>query len=214
MHKFYFDYYTIRGSTYMYFINTNFTLTKAVGSLSSSRIEMLKAYFSPIFPEILQPNEQTLIFKHGVSAFIISSDQIVFATQGDKSDINLHEISKYLFQANEILGLSDKSSLTIRLEAIEDSPVDTLEKSKSLVGDFTDNLNPRGIGYRFMIDNESFQGDVHVEPFIKDPQKIYFNVILGTHDQVPLQNAEQVLGDMYSFGTENSIDAAKKLFSL
>lgn len=199
----------------MYIINSNFNLIKQIGDLSTSRIQALKSALNEDFPEIIQPNPQTIIFKRGVKALVVSPEQIVYLTQGvEVGDLNLEQISSLLTRTNEILGLSDSAIIQLRLELSESTIENLLEKSKSLLTEAAGLLDAYGIGYRFMVTNSNFHGDVHIEPYIKDNQKVYYNLVLESHGQKSIGELNDLLNEMITFGIRNSKEAAKNIFSL
>lgn len=198
----------------MYIINANFTINKTIGDLSESRIGQLKEALGAKYPEFLKPNKETLLFKKGVSALVISPAQIICVNQGDVTDFNIEEITTSLAQVNEILGLSSKANFSMRFEATEATKENVFEKSKTHLEEVSTGLSPYGIGYRFMIDNDTFFGDIHIEPYIQDNQKVFFNVILESKDQMDIAESENLFNQMFLFGTENARSTARNLFSL
>ncbi|MGP9039830.1 hypothetical protein [Cytobacillus kochii] len=197
----------------MYFINTNFSVIKPIGSLSENRISMIKSKLSIKFPEILKPNPNTLIFRRGASALIITHEQLTFATQSDESEIKINELSSDILAVYEALELSNEGIITLKLEGIEDRSYDTLETSKNILGTFLDKHKFQGVGYRFMINNDFLQGDIHVEPYIKDKQKIFFNIVLETKGTANISDVESIFNKMYDFGLLNGREIANGIFS-
>lgn len=198
----------------MYFLNSNFSIRKPIGTLTKSRVNSLKEFFSKIFPEVIQPSDEILIFKKGVTAFVISPDQITYTAQAEADEIDLNEINEYLLKANEILELSEEGFALLRLEAIISVSENPLDKSKSHFMEVAENLDARGIGFRFIINNSSFHGDIHIEPYLKDIQKLFLKVILDTEENINLENFSEVINEMYLFGTQKAEFAAGKLFSI
>lgn len=197
----------------MYVVNSNFSLVKQVGDLSESRLNALKKNFYDTFPEIIRPNGETLILKKAASALIISNDRIVFATQGDLSNINGGNIAEILVKANEILELSPNSTIAVTIEAIDSVNENTLEKSKGYFGECSDMLSAYGIGYRFMIRNENkYHGDVHIEPYIKDAQKIFYLLNLLSTEHIHSNEIHVFIDDILSFLNEKVKSAASKIF--
>ncbi|MBX9988606.1 MULTISPECIES: hypothetical protein [Priestia] len=198
----------------MYVINSNFTIVKSIGDLSASRIGALKEALGSKFPEIIQPNEETLIFRRGVSALIISPDQIIYGTQGSVEEFKISDIADLLVATNEILGLSQKANaIAMRLEAIEDIQENALERSKSMLHEITDIFGANGVGYRFIIENDLYHGDINVEPFLKDNQKIFYGITLQSNS-TELSSLTTSLETLFTFGTEKAQAAASKIFSL
>ncbi|NEX77363.1 hypothetical protein G4Z05_00400 [Bacillus thermocopriae] len=199
----------------MYFINFNFTLIKPIGSLSESRIGILKNMFSDNFPEIIQPADNTIIFRKGATALIISPDQIVFAFQGNENEINFEEITSTLVHTNEALGLSNKAIIIQRLEAIESIKVNSLEKSKEIIKDFNDSQNVDGVGLRLIITTHpNFHGDIRVEPFIKDANKVFYQVALDSRGEILISDAKEKFKEMYNFSIQKAREVSKNLFSI
>lgn len=199
----------------MYIINSNFTILKQVGDLSDSRIGLLKQTF-PEFPEVIKPNNHTLVFKKGGNALVISPDQIVFVANGDVSEVNTEEISNYLRRTNEVLGLSNNGRLILKYEGIDPIFDNAMEKSKealSSVFESTD-IDVQGIGYRFIVEKDSFNGDIHIEPYIKDNQKIFYNITLQSKEIINLDKLNEFIDVIFTYGNDKSKKAAEKIFSL
>ncbi|HDR6633182.1 TPA: hypothetical protein QCV53_001439 [Bacillus cereus] len=197
----------------MYIINSNFVLGKPIGDLSETRISELKKKFGNEFPEVLRQNEQTIIFKRGVTALVVSSEQIVYVTQDNAENLDIKGISNLLLQVNEVLGLSQKAKITVSLEGTEMFEKNILEASKGILSEASEILHAEGIGCRFVIRQEKFRGDIHIEPYLKDNQKIFYGIGFET-EQVDLSEMEELFCSMFSYGTEKARDAARNIFSL
>lgn len=199
------------GGLHMYIINSNFTLMKQIGDLSESRIEGLRQAFNE-YPEVIRPNEHVIVFRKGTTALIVQPDQITCLVQGEVTEINVDNIVTQLLKANEVLGLSNRALVTTRFEATENTLDNIMEKSKVPVEASASELGASGVGYRFIINNSRYRGDLNVEPYIKDNQKIFYNVTLQSLDTVEVEQAPSLLEEMFSFGSEKAKQASRHLF--
>lgn len=198
----------------MYILNSNFSLRKEIGNLHILKFSELKSYFENKFPEIIRPEENILIFKKGSEAIVISPEQITYTFSGEDSELNITDISEYLNEINNILELTKSGITLFRLEGTESVEVNTLEKSKDAMKNSFNEIDPQGIGFRFIVNNNNFQGNVHIEPFINNPNKIYYNIILDSKETSNIQDLVSNFNSLYSYCTTNVSRSAKSLFSI
>ncbi|EOO75485.1 hypothetical protein IIC_02322 [Bacillus cereus VD021] len=198
----------------MYIMNSNFALVKQVGDLSESRINELMTRFNSRFPEIVRPNEQNIIFKRGVTGIGISPDQIVYMTQDNADRLNSEEIFDLLLEINDVLGLSRKARMVVNMEGTERFEGNILEKSRGILGDASDILQADAIGFRFVLTQELFRGDILIEPYLKDNQSVYYGMAFETQQIDLSDDAKKVLGAIFTYGIEKSKEAARNIFSL
>lgn len=195
-------------------MNSNFALVKQVGDLSESRINELMTRFNSRFPEIVRPNEQNIIFKRGVTGIGISPDQIVYMTQDNADRLNSEEIFDLLLEINDVLGLSRKARMVVNMEGTERFEGNILEKSRGILGDASDILQADAIGFRFVLTQELFRGDILIEPYLKDNQSVYYGMAFETQQIDLSDDAKKVLGAIFTYGIEKSKEAARNIFSL
>ncbi|PHA31847.1 hypothetical protein COF06_28520 [Bacillus wiedmannii] len=198
----------------MYIMNSNFALVKQIGDLSESRINELVSRFNSRFPEIVRPNEQSIIFKRGVTAVGISPDQIVYMAQDNADRLNSDEIFDLLLEINDVLGLSHKARIVVNMEGTERFERNILEKSRGILGDASDILQADTIGFRFVLTQELFRGDILIEPYLKDNQSVYYAMAFETQQIDLSDDAKKVLGTIFTYSIEKSKEAARNIFSL
>lgn len=198
----------------MYYLHTKFAIKQPVGKITESKINIVKENFNEVFPEIVQTNESTLVLKNSSISILITADEIAYSFKGDESNINFEEISNYLSCISQLFDLSNAVPLTIQLQAIENSSEDTHEKSKEPISKSIDVSNLMGVGYRLIIKNDNALGNIHIEPFLSDNKKVYFNIALYNVENINLENLNEVINTLYSYGLEQAKLAAKGLFSI
>ncbi|MBN8236846.1 hypothetical protein JF544_16430 [Halobacillus kuroshimensis] len=195
----------------MYILNSNLTLFTNVGDISDARVKSLKDVFGPHFPEVERPNEGVIIFKKESKALYVDSKQITFIAKGNSEDFSVEEATNYLKQIFEILSLSPKSGVGIKFEGIENTNDNTIEKSKTHTKDAVEILGAEGVGFRFIIQKQDFAGNVFIEPYIKDNQKIFYNIELESRERVSHAQLDQLVETMFNQGTKDAEDAARTL---
>lgn len=195
----------------MYILNANFYLLKQIGDISQEKLNELKSAFRD-YPEITAESGQSLVFKKGISAIVIQGNQLTYVTQGEPSEVNLQHIIQELTKLNEILNLPHESPIGLRMEAIKDYDINVMDKSLEISNINSKPLGADGIGYRFIINNEKFHGDVYIEPFLKDKQRAFFNVILNSSTHINVNNANDFLNDLFNFAVESVKEVADDLY--
>ncbi|TBL14516.1 hypothetical protein EYB35_08405 [Bacillus paranthracis] len=198
----------------MYIMNSNFALVKQIGDLSDSRINELMTRFNSRFPEIVRPNDKSIIFKRGVTGIGVSPDQIVFMTQDNADRLNSNEIFDLLLEINDVLGLSRKAHMVVNMEGTERFERNIHEKSRGILGDASDILQADTIGFRFVLTQELFRGDILIEPYLKDNQSVYYGMAFETQQIDLSEDAKKVLEAIFTYGIEKSKEAARNIFSL
>ncbi|HDR7493081.1 hypothetical protein PDK93_21930 [Bacillus cereus] len=198
----------------MYIMNSNFALVKQIGDLSDSRINELMTRFNSRFPEIVRPNDKSIIFKRGVTGIGVSPDQIVFMTQDNADQLDSNEIFDLLLEINDVLGLSRKAHMVVNMEGTERFERNIHEKSRGILGDASDILQADTIGFRFVLTQELFRGDILIEPYLKDNQSVYYGMAFETQQIDLSEDAKKVLEAIFTYGIEKSKEAARNIFSL
>lgn len=195
-------------------MNSNFALVKQIGDLSDSRINELMTRFNSRFPEIVRPNDKSIIFKRGVTGIGVSPDQIVFMTQDNADQLDSNEIFDLLLEINDVLGLSRKAHMVVNMEGTERFERNIHEKSRGILGDASDILQADTIGFRFVLTQELFRGDILIEPYLKDNQSVYYGMAFETQQIDLSEDAKKVLEAIFTYGIEKSKEAARNIFSL
>ncbi|ATB52749.1 hypothetical protein [Caldibacillus phage CBP1] len=195
----------------MYILNSNFTFLKNVGDISEVKLNELKEAFKN-YPEFIYQGKNNLLFRKGVSGIVIQPNQLTYVTQGDVEQIDLEFIISELQKLHELLNLSQSSVFGLRFEAIENRNTNLMEKSRLIIKDVSDIIEAQGIGFRFMIKNEKFFGDIHIEPFIKDPQKSFFNVILQSSANINVNESHAFVRELFDWSLEKIKKAANELY--
>lgn len=195
----------------MYILNSNISLIKQIGDISGEKLRELKNAFSH-YPETIMEQGRPLVFKKGLSALTVQGDQITYVTQGDPEDIDSEYIVQELEKLNEILNLPQEAVLVLRIEAIEKYNLNVLEKSLDVFDNSPNVLNAEGVGYRFIVNNDGFHGDIHIEPYLKDIEQAYFNVILQSNDNINISNASELLKKLFDFVIRNAKETADALY--
>lgn len=195
----------------MYILNSNFSINPKIGPLSEGKINALKTLFGNKFPVFERPNENIVIFKRGLDGLFVAPEQITYITQGNSSEVNIPEIVESLKQAAELLEVSSRSAASIKFEANEDKLEDIMAKSKELVNEASEILGAIGVGFRFIINQEQFNGDVKIEPFIRDHQKLFYEVTLETNKVIDHSELTDIFNTMFEFGSNQAKKAADTL---
>lgn len=194
----------------MYIINANITYNKPVGELSDNRIQQLKEELLD-FPEItVQPNN--VIFKNGNKAIIVNPAQITYAANLGAEPINIEEIADYLNKINNKLGLSSQANIALTLEGLIEFGKSSFGLSLNHFQEEARILSAIGIGYRFMVDTGDFAGDIRIEPFLRDDNKIYAQSLLQNKTAIDINQAKNIVQKMYVIGTERVEEVLNKLF--
>lgn len=193
------------------FLNANFTLSTMVGNLNESKIKGLNEVLSSEFPEINRPNSNIIIYKNGLSGIVITPEQLTYIYQGNYEDIDLEYVANQLLKVSDILRVSSRVNIEIKAELTDETNVNTMEKSKTFVEEAANILESRGVGFRFMIDQPSFGGDIFIEPFVQDNQKVFYNIVLRAKNVVEQSNVKSTLIELLDFGVIQGRDAAKTL---
>lgn len=194
----------------MYILNLNLSLLYNIGAISKNKIIDLKKTFKD-YPEFAVRNSNNLIIKKGLDVIIVEQNRIAFLTQGDSNEINLNNMLEELAKLRDNLNLPQDSIFVLQIEALENFDINLFEKSRLILNDSASKINAKGIGFRFILDRDNIQGDIHIEPFLKDEQKAYFNVILQSKNNIDINNKDFV-HELYDFAVRSTQEIAHDLF--
>lgn len=197
----------------MYILNANFSINPKVGPLTDVKINMLRTLLNDKFPNTERPNENMILFKKGLDGLFIAPDQITFITQGNSEEMNVLEISETMKEICEVLNVSNRSGASIKFEGTEDRQDDMMLKTKEFVNQASEVLDASGVGFRFIINHSSFNGDVRIEPFVRDNHKLFYEVTLETTKVFDHSQLNDNLNEMFDYGTTKAKSAANTLIN-
>ena len=195
----------------MYILNLNISYFKPVGEISDSRIQLLKEKLSA-FPEIEKPAKDIIVFKSGNSGYAIHPGQITFIANG-VAELKPDEVIDTLNTINETLGLSDEAKLLCVFEGISQCNGSSMSFSSEIHKTEAETLSAKGIGLRFMVETSVIKGDVRIEPFLKDENKIFYHTVLESKELISLSRTKEVLRDIINVATVKALEVSARLFN-
>lgn len=195
----------------MYIINSNLVFSKQIGEISNEKLNELKKAFSN-YPEIITQQGQPLVFKKGVNAIVVQGNQIAFVSQGEPNEIDIEYMVNELIKVNSILNLPMESGLSLSFEAIENYDFSIMKKSGEKFQNAIEKLDAVGVGQRFIINNDKINGDVYIEPYVKDINKAFFNVNLQTKNIISTDKSYDLLKELFDFAVTNVEKVADELY--
>ncbi len=196
----------------MYFKNLNFIYVLDKEIKISEKIEKVRKAF-PEFPEISNPANDVFIVHERNSALGMSPSQIMCIFSGEEK-INITDIVENLNKLSKILNIKGQIRLGLKVEGFDKVDVSSRKLSLTAHKEEAEILDAVAVGYRFIINNTFVHGDVKIEPFLKDENQIFYDVLLQTIDTIPVSEAEKGFSDIFLLATEKAGKAAASLFCL
>lgn len=158
----------------MYILESKFIVNKTIGQLNSGQITQLKKQFS-FFPHYINNDNGEHQFTGANQGIAISSadDSIVYFYQGESKEIDYQRIFDCIDAVRKLINEDESDYVGMSLQGISNYEGDTMEASLKKFPDYKVDDIVAGIGVRVLCKNEEFNGEVKVEPFINDTEKIF-----------------------------------------
>lgn len=197
----------------MSIFNLNISYNKSIGEISETRLGNLKKEFSEYTDVKRLDNTDLYILKNDVNGLVIGDSQISFVSSEIKDEtVDIEDIKKILDRANDTLELSDKTSIAIKFEGIDKTDKEIMKLSKEKHLEESNLISAQGVGYRFIVENDEFYGNIKIEPYVNDTDSIYYYVELLSKNSINLNEAKQTLVNMMEVGLTNTKEVSQKLF--
>jgi len=161
----------------MYALNLNFIMGFDNAIFNEQTLQKLRTEFNdyPLL-ETIQPG--VWILKNANRFILLGPNQIAHGKSDHLTDININEIKSLFEKIIEVLEIQDKVKLIFTSEFIS-SPFEYSILNKSIEKyNYTAPKNTVGIGYRYIIQNEELTGEIKVEPFIREGNKVFYAINL------------------------------------
>lgn len=121
------------------------------------------------------------ILCQGKDNLILASNQFTYINSIEDNKFDWESLEKKIKLILDTLLIDDDLKYVFNFEgdseaenSHEESRKQYIENNKSISEDIF------GVGYRFLIKNENFEGEYKIEPMINDKKKYYYQLILNT----------------------------------
>lgn len=135
----------------------------------------------------------------GVVVFVLDNKGCAFIITQDNLSYNLPVIEdrfsvakKHLTAIMDIMSVEDQNAFVVNAQGITagcDSHKETKDnfnlRHESVLDDYEDVY---GVGYRFLIKNQQYTGEIKIEPMIVDNKKYYYQYLINTYDNFTLDD--------------------------
>lgn len=186
----------------MYLLNGNIVLRKGEEEIDVTEYEKVLKENLTEFPELQRPHESILAFTHSNKAVIVAPDQITYALSGDVESIRISDVTDLLATINHILKLDDTASLILTFEMTTNIDGNSFEKSLELEEENATKLNAIGVGKRYIVDTGKIKGNVFIEPYLNDENKVYSRLELETLENTDKNEWNSIYTEMISYVNE------------
>lgn len=194
----------------MYALNLNCIMGIETARFNEQTLQKLRSEFND-FPilETLQPN--VWILKNGNRFILLAPNQIACGKSDHLTAINIDEIKTFFKKIIEVLEIKEKVKLIFTSEIIS-SPIENSILNKSIEKfNYEKPKNTVGIGYRYIIQNDQLTGEIRVEPFIKEENKVFYALNLESKNTLPVSQFIDLLLEVWSY-TESLEELSNELF--
>lgn len=136
----------------------------------------------------VRPNNDVLILllDNSGGAFVIAPDNLSYNLPSIEDKFSF--VKKHLSAMMDILGVEDKNIYVVNAQGStpcvnsHDETRETFSlKNKDVLDDYKDIY---AVGYRFLIKNESYNGEFKIEPMVADSKKYYYQYIINTQSAI------------------------------
>lgn len=183
-------------------------LIKEIGEISEKKVKIVKDLVCDSLPQMVNlPVGYIFINPETRIHLLLASGQITVAQEGFEISPDFAVLRKLADDVFDILLLDNKANTVVLnysgLINVENSMV----RSRSLINDMNETITIgqipgiTGVGLRFFYNEEGFNGDLKVEPFVQDNNKFF----------VQLEVSSQI-GE-HTLDLENIFLAGEKMFN-
>lgn len=173
----------------MYLLTANLIVNKNIGDLNQEKINNLKKHFS-FFPEFITNNPQQITIRSANEGITIDSlsNVVVYFYNGDYDTLNYDSATEHVKNVLNIINLDTFGYLNIQFEGTEFKDGDTHKASIDAFDEFAFlNEDIKGIGLRLLLKDNVFSGEVKVEPYVKDSNRIFYQGVSASIDALNLE---------------------------
>lgn len=138
----------------------------------------------------VRPNRDVVIFllDNNGGAFVITPDNLTYNLPNVEDKFSFTK--KHLSVMMDIFGVEDKNIYVVNAQGSTtcvDSHAETRrifnQKNNDVLEKFKDIY---GVGYRFLIKNELYNGEFKIEPMVADNRKYYYQYMINTQFAITL----------------------------
>lgn len=170
------------------------TVPYNIGNLNEKKIDVLINKLNEngmkVSARVNSPNGVIFVLGEGKDNLILSSDQFTFISTIGDNEFKWEEKKEKIKVVLDTFLIDDSLKYVFNVEGNSD----TEDSHKESCTTYLKNSNgdiPRdtfGVGYRFLIKNNDFQGEYKIEPMINDKRKWYYQLILNTNNNETLEH--------------------------
>lgn len=181
----------------MYALQTNFNMEFSNVELNQECFEKVKLVFED-YPEVENTVPDLLILRNGSQFISLAPKKISFGKKSDLTQIGIDEVISVFDKIINVLEIHDSVKLSVSSDIIS-SPKEGSISNKSLKIQIPRPKDSIAIGLRYLIFNEVIFGEIRIEPYFKDTQKVFYSINLDSRSEMPFDSAEFIFKEFWSY---------------
>lgn len=164
------------------------TVPYNIGNLNEKKIDVLITKLNEngmqVSARVNSPNGVIFVLDEGKDNLILSSDQFTFISTVVNNEFKWNEKKEKIRVVLDTFLIDDSLKYVFNLEGNSDTEDSHYESCVAYSQNNKADVpkDTFGVGYRFLIKNEEFQGEYKIEPMINDKSKWYYQLILNTNN--------------------------------
>lgn len=171
------------------------TVPYNIGNLNEKKIDVLINKLNEngmqVSARVNSPNGVIFVLDEGKDNLILSSDQFTFISTIGNNEFKWSEKKGKIKVVLDTFLIDDSLKYVFNLEGNSDAEDSHKESCDNYLQNNSGDVpkDTFGVGYRYLIKNEDFQGEYKVEPMINDKSKWYYQLILNTNNNETVEHA-------------------------
>ncbi|ARK28817.1 hypothetical protein [Halalkalibacter krulwichiae] len=165
------------------------------------------------FPDFQEQNG-ALFFRGATDAVAIAPGQITYVYSGKLNNIDIQYIASILKDVNDLLEFEEVGRVELKMEGTDFVEQNSLQQSLNKFSVIQDDLPTyiKGVGQRFIVNTEDYEGDLFLEPYIRNENNIFLRAQLLTYDVKNITEISKSISGMLDIFQTDLVKLSKKMY--